>query len=108
MHWTIYTVQDDYPSIQNTRKFEVSHEVLKHEQSKHDTPHHEECKSHQKRFIAEVRSRVETIDEMGNPFQDSSEDFLQIVTRDFADEIVVETVRKLERVGQEQYTKFVK
>ena len=61
-----------------------------------------EHKRHQKRFIAEVRSLVETIDEMGNPFQDSSEDLLQMNTWGFADEGVVETVRKIERVGQEQ------
>ena len=64
--WMIF-----YPEISRiTRKFEVFHELLKHEQPKHDTPHYEECKNHQNRFIAEVRSRVETIDEMGNPFQD--------------------------------------
>ena len=53
-------------------------------------------------------SLVETIEEMGNPFQDSSEDLLQMNTWGFADEEVVETVRKIERVGQEQYTSFVK
>ena len=62
-------------------EFEVSHKCLKHEQSTHtQTHHHEEHKRHQKRFIAEVRSLVETIDEMGNPFQDSSEDLLQMNT----------------------------
>ena len=55
-----------------------------------------------------MRSLVETIDEMGNPFQDSSEDLLQMNTWGFADEGVVETVRKIERVGQEQYTTFMK
>ena len=55
-----------------------------------------------------MRSLIETIDEMGNPFQEYSEDLLQMDTRDIADERVVETVRRIERVGQEQYTTFVK
>ena len=55
-----------------------------------------------------MRSLIETIDEMGNPFQESSEDLLQMDTRDIADERVVETVRRIERVAQEQYTTFVK
>ena len=62
-----------------TSEFDVSHKRLKHEQPTHaDTHHHEENNSHQKRFIAEVRSLVQIIDEMGNPFQDSREDLLQI------------------------------
>ena len=55
-----------------------------------------------------MRSFVETIDEMDNPFQESSEDLLQMNTWGFANEGVVETVRKNIMVGQEQYTTFVK
>ena len=67
-----------------------------------DTHHHEVRKSHQTRFIAEVRSLVETIDEMGNPFQESREDLLQMDTLDVATKNVVKNVRKIERVEQEQ------
>ena len=47
-----------------------------------------------------MRSLVETIDEMDNPFQESSEDLLQMSTWGFANEGVVETVRKIARVDR--------
>jgi 2-phospho-L-lactate transferase/gluconeogenesis factor (CofD/UPF0052 family) len=51
-----------------------------------ETMHHEENTSHQKRFMTHVISLVDTIDEMGSPFQDSGVDLLLLDTRDIADE----------------------
>jgi hypothetical protein len=63
-------------------------------------------KSHQKRFVTHVKSLVDTINEMGNPFLDSGKDLLQLDTRDIADEKVIETVRDIEKIGVEQYHSF--
>lgn len=47
------------------------------------------------------------MNEMSNPFSDYSGDLLVIDSRDIADERVIETMRNIERVGQEQYSVFV-
>ena len=44
---------------------------------------------------------------MGNPFLEHSQDLLVIDTRDIMDTQVAETVKRIETLGEEQYTKFV-
>ena len=47
------------------------------------------------------------IAEMDNSFSDNSGDHLVLDYRDIADELVIATMRNIERVGQEQYSLFV-
>jgi len=51
--------------------------------------------------------RCTVLEEMGNPFLEHSQDLLVIDTRDIMDTQVVDTVRKIETLGKEQYSKFV-
>ena len=44
------------------------------------------------------------LEEMGNPFLEHSQDLLVIDTRDIMDIQVAETVRRIERLGEEQYS----
>ena len=44
---------------------------------------------------------------MGNPFLEKTQDLLVLDTRDIMETPVAETVRKIESLGEEQYTKFV-
>ena len=47
----------------------------------------------QKAFEREVRSLVNTIEEMANPFTEDSSDLLALDSRDIADPAVINTVR---------------
>ena len=47
------------------------------------------------------------MEDMGNPFTEDSGDLLVLDTRDVADQAVIETVRTIEKTGQEHYDKYV-
>lgn len=72
-----------------------------------DQHHHEQYPKVQAAFLKDVRSLVTVIEEMGNPFLEESQDLLVLDTRDIMDASVVEIVRKIEALGEEQYNKFV-
>lgn len=69
--------------------------------------HHDQRPVVQTSFVKDVRSLIATIEEMGNPFLEETPDLMVLDTRDIMDSSVGETVRKVETVGKEQYTKFV-
>ena len=70
--------------------------------------HHDEGLSTQKTFKLHVLSLVEAIKDMGNPFLDQSEELLMLGSGNVMDESVVETVRKIEELGKEQFTSYYK
>ena len=48
------------------------------------------------------------MEENGNPFNDDSRDLYNIDTKDVAGDGVIDTVRHIEQLGQQQYHEFVK
>ena len=48
------------------------------------------------------------IEELGNPFEEESQDLLVLDTKEIADPAAVETVRSAERIGKEQFDAFTK
>jgi hypothetical protein len=72
-----------------------------------DKVHHDQTASVQKTFVKEVKSLTATMEAMGNPFTDRSGDLFSINNKDVADESVVNTVKNIVRIGQEQYKAFV-
>ena len=78
-------------------EFECSSEVTKGDQSKKpDCCHHEQRKGVQKAFKKQVKSLSTTITEMGNPFQESTNDPLVLDTQDIMFPSVVKTVKTLD------------
>ena len=57
--------------------------------------------------MKDVRALIAVFQEMGNPFLEHTQDLLVLDTRDIMETPVAETVRKIESLGEEQYTKFV-
>ena len=89
-------------------EFECPLKVTKGDQGKKpDCRHHEQKKGVQKAFKKQVKSLSTTITKMGNPFQESTNDLLVLDTQDMMLHSVVETVKTLESVGQNQYREFV-
>ena len=58
-------------------------------------------------FLKEVKSLIAVIEDMGNPFLESSEDLMVLDTKDILDTSVGETVQTAESLGKEQYKAFV-
>ncbi len=92
--------------VRITAEFEASIEGL-HKRMTSKTRHHEQTKSSQVIFAQHVRSLVEVIEEMGNPFLEESKDLLRLDTRDIIDPAVVSSVCQAEEIGQQQYQTFV-
>lgn len=70
-----------------------------------DVFHHDEGKKRQLSFAADVRNLIDVIRSKGNPFLDRTEDLVNL------DGVISEdsqSVFELEKVGQKQYSEFVK
>ena len=57
--------------------------------------------------MKDVRALIAVFHEMGNPFLENTQNLLVLDTRDIMETPVAKTVRKIESLGEEQYTKFV-
>ena len=68
--------------------------------------HHEQQPGVQSAFLKDVQSLTLVLQDMGNTFLEESNDLLVLDTKDIM-ESVAGTVRKVETIGQEQYSKFV-
>ena len=89
-------------------EFESSQEILIHSERGPETRHHEQTRSIQENFHKQANALCSTIEEMGNPFLETSKYFLVLDSRDIAEPGVVETVRTIEKTGKLQYEQFVK
>ncbi|KAG1692634.1 Lysosome membrane protein 2 [Nymphon striatum] len=77
-------------------------------QKKADTRHHDQTPSVQTSFVKDVRSLVDVIEEMGNSFEEESQDVVKLDTKEIAGPAAVETVMNAKRIGQEQFEAFTK
>ena len=84
-------------------KFEVSTK----KRNKTDFRHHEHWKHAQTTFGRAITSLTDVIKEMGNPFAENSKDLLVLDCRDLADPAVIDTLRQIKSLGQEQYDTYV-
>ena len=57
---------------------------------------------------AKYATKIYVFDEAGNPFLDESPNLITLDTKKIADTKAIETLNNVERIGTEQYHKFVK
>ena len=72
-----------------------------------DDRHHEQIPSLQRLFAVNVESTVESFEEMGNPFLDDTSDLVTLDSKVLMSEDVVNTVNKIEEIGNTQYQEFI-
>ena len=82
-------------------------EVSTMKRKKTDFWHHEQTKHVQMTFGRDITSLTDVIEEMGNPFAENSKDLLVLDSRDLADPAVIDTLRQIKSLGQEQYDTYV-
>ena len=68
--------------------------------------HHEEGFSTQSNFKEQAMTMADIIKDLGNPFSDNSDELIALETRNVMDATVVNTIRTLESLGQEQYQRY--
>ena len=69
--------------------------------------HHEDTKSLQSLFYRDVVSLTRTIEEMGNPFMEETDDLLALDTKQIMSLDELARLRKVEEVGMAQYQSFI-
>ena len=72
-----------------------------------DTRHRDQTANVHAAFVKDVLSLVEVIDELGNPFEEESEELIAIYTKEFAGSLAAENVRKVGMTGKEQFQIFI-
>ena len=68
--------------------------------------HHEQNRSAQQTFLWNVNSLIETLEDIGNPFTESSDDSLALDTKNNADSCVFQIVRQIESKKKKIFMQF--
>ena len=58
--------------------------------------------------MKDVRSLVGVVEQLGNPFEEESQDVVKLDTKEIAGPAAVETVMNAKRIGQEQFEAFTR
>lgn len=72
-----------------------------------DWRHHEQKKHMQMAFAQDVKALSGVMEEMGNPFSESSSDLLVLDSRNIADTAVADMVFQIKKLGLDQYEAYV-
>ena len=72
-----------------------------------DYRHHQQNKHAQTAFAQDVKSLSTTIEEMENPFSESSSDLLVLDSRNIADSAVADTMFQIEKLALDQHETYV-
>ena len=76
-------------------------------QAKQSAKHHEDTKSLQSLFYRDVTALTRTVEEMGNPFMEESEDLLVLDTKEIMGSVPLVRLRKVDEVGTAQFESFI-
>ena len=85
--------------------FEDAHQLMAR---RDEVLHHDQTTSVQNAIWEDVCSLVNVMEELGNPFEEESEDLLVLDSKDIADASAVEAVKKAHKIGQQQFQTFTK
>lgn len=77
------------------------------QQTAASTLHHEQVPSIQKQFTHDVKEMVSTMQELGNPFLEDSNDLIILDTKVVMGENVVNNLQNIRDIGQQQYATYV-
>ena len=75
---------------------------------RHEVIHHDQTANVQNAFRKYVCSLSNIMEELGNPFEEESEDLLVLDSKEIADPSAVEDVKKAQNIGQQQFKTFTK
>ena len=76
--------------------------------SKKSTNHHNDTDSYNETFLHNVTNLKKVFEELGSPFEEIGSDLVSLDTKEVATTKAVENLRKLKKVGDEQFKAFTK
>ena len=85
-----------------SRVVEEFHKELDYCACKTNTGHHDQTPTIQVTFGKDVLSLINVMEDFGNPFEEEGTDLLVLDSKEIADHAAVETVKNIQRIGQEQ------
>ena len=85
----------------------TEYEEMHSKKKKDSERHHEQITSVQKSFLSQTNNVTEVIEELGNPFADTSTDLYTLDSKPIMTNIVVHTIRNAEDTGKSQHQTFV-
>ena len=88
-------------------EFEASLPYNRESLLNHQTRHHEQTDSMQRRFSKHVISLISAFEEAGNPFLEESEDLIALDSRDIAIDGAIDVLRNVEEIGEKQFQDFL-
>ena len=86
-------------------EFESS--LKQHHDFSEGTCHHEQNKATQTAFTNHVKSMVETMEEMGNPFTYNGTELYRIDKKEVFGEEAIYSINNREKIGQDQYEEYI-
>ena len=69
--------------------------------------HHDQKKINKKSLMKDVSSLINTMQEMGNPFSEDSQDLIALHSKQIMPKEVIDFVKGAKMIGQDQYNLFV-
>ena len=72
-----------------------------------NTRHYDQTASVQSAFVKDVRSLVDVMDELDNPFEEDSEELIDLHTKQFAGSLALKNVRKVGMTGKDQFQIYI-
>lgn len=72
-----------------------------------DSRHHDWVPGIQKAFSKDVKALIAVLEELGNPFLADSSDFIALDTKDIMPQVVIESLNKIQGIGQAEYDQYV-
>ena len=70
--------------------------------------HHEKTTAFQKKFIKDVKALTGTINELENPFKETSQDQISLETKDIPHPEATVNLTNIEKIGKTEYEEFCK
>lgn len=83
-------------------------DAQQHSQNRTESCHHDQTPSVQTAYEKDVRALVKVMEELGNPFEEESNDLFVLDTKELAGDEVKQTIWNANRIGQRQFEAFVK
>ena len=87
-------------------QFEKCYSYSSNENEDSSQFHHEQTTAFQKKFIKDVKALTGTINELGNPFKETSKDLISLETKDISHPEASVNLTNIEKIGKKQYEEF--
>ena len=103
-HWLVCAPEINLHLLQ----FEKCYGYSSNENEDSSQFHHEQTTAFQKKFMKDAKALTGMINELGNPFKETSQDLISLETKDIPHPEASVNLTNIEKIGKKQYEEFCK